>query len=90
MFDFQLFSRFRFSTRRKQPLTSLDIFTFCWTLFVYIKSRYSQINDDLINSYHLLVVCLDYCYSSVLSFDNYADIINSNFYGESGFLGGVL
>ncbi|KAJ6219347.1 hypothetical protein RDWZM_005159 [Blomia tropicalis] len=65
---------------RKQALTSIDIFTFCWTLFVYIKSKYSRISDDLVNSYHLLLVCIDYCFSSVLSMDNCHDIINSNFY----------
>lgn len=67
---------------RKQALTSIDIFTFCWTLFVYIKSKYSRISDDLVNSYHLLLVCIDYCFSSVLSMDNCHDIINSNFYGK--------
>ncbi|KPM11087.1 retinoblastoma-like protein 1-like protein [Sarcoptes scabiei] len=75
----------RFSPKNRkvyQPLNSLDVFTFCWTLFVYIKSRYSQIGDDLVNSYHLLVVCVDYCFTSVLSFDNYRDIINSEFYDE--------
>lgn len=63
-------------------MNSLDVFTFCWTLFVYIKSKYSQISDDLVNSYHLLLVCLDYCFYNVLSFDNYMDIINTNFYGN--------
>lgn len=67
---------------RKQPLNSMDIFTFCWTLFVFVKSRFSKIGDHLVNSYHLLLVCIDYCFSSVLSFDNYRDIVNTNFYGK--------
>lgn len=67
---------------RKQPLNSMDIFTFCWTLFVFVKSNFAKIGDDLVNSYHLLLVCIDYCFSSVLSFDNYRDIVNTNFYGK--------
>ncbi|XP_075676527.1 retinoblastoma-like protein 1 [Dermatophagoides pteronyssinus] len=67
---------------RKQPLNSMDIFTFCWTLFVFVKSRFSKIGDHLVNSYHLLLVCIDYCFSSVLSFDNYRDIVNTNFYDK--------
>lgn len=75
----------RFSSKnnrkmRKQPLTSMDVFTFCWTLFVFVKSRFSQISDDLLNSYHLLLVCIDYCFSSVLSFDTNLSIINTVFH----------
>lgn len=60
----------------------MDIFTFCWTLFVYIKSRYTRISDDLVNSYHLLFVCIDYCFSSLFNADNCSDLICKKFYGK--------
>lgn len=60
----------------------MDVFAFCWTLFVYVKSRYTRISDDLVNSYHLLFVCIDYCFSSLLNSDYYSDIIDPKFYGK--------
>ena len=78
-------SRFLIKNRKnikKQALTSLDLFHFCWTLFVFVKSRYDRIKNDLVNAYHLLLVCLDYCFASILNFDNALDIINSTFYGK--------
>lgn len=67
---------------RKQALNAHDVFTFCWSLFIYIKSHYVQISDDLVNSYHLLLVCIDYCFSAALSFDNFKEIINISFYSK--------
>ncbi len=68
---------------RKQSICSSDIFSFCWTLFVHIKSQFSQISDDLVNSYHLLLACIDYCYMNALLVENSKELLNPNFRGKS-------
>ena len=59
----------RVKTSRKQkrgPCTTTDIFDFCWTLFVQVKSEFSGISDDLVNSYHLLLSCIDYIHANAV------------------------
>ncbi len=67
---------------RKQSIYSSDIFSFCWTLFIHIKSHFSQISDDLVNSYHLLLACIDYCYMNALLVDNSKELLNPDFRGK--------
>ncbi|CAN8001317.1 unnamed protein product [Ixodes hexagonus] len=64
----------------KLPLcTSNDMFSFLWTLYVYIKGRFSQISSDLVNCYHLMLCCIDYGYCTALSAKR-TDLLNSAFY----------
>lgn len=71
------------SKNRKQKgralISSNDIFTFCWTLFIQVKSNFTDISADLVNSYHLLIACIDFCYNNVLFTDYAKEILNPNF-----------
>ncbi|XP_047669885.1 retinoblastoma-like protein 1 isoform X2 [Tachysurus fulvidraco] len=58
-----------------------DVFKFCWTLFVYTKGNFHMIGDDLVNSYHLLLCCLDLVYGNALLCNNKKDLINPHFKG---------
>lgn len=69
-------------SRVKQSVTSSDVFTFCWTLFIHVKANFSAISVDLVNSYHLLLTCIDFCYSNCLVVDNPKDLFNPFFSGE--------
>ena len=64
---------------KKLSLTSSEIFAFCWTLFIHVRSNYSAISDDLVNSYHLLLACIDFCYSNALVAENRRDLLNASF-----------
>ncbi|TSZ40536.1 Retinoblastoma-like protein 1 [Bagarius yarrelli] len=66
---------------RRFPCHTDDIFKFCWTLFVYTKGNFRMIGDDLVNSYHLLLCCLDLVYTNALLCANKKDLINPNFKG---------
>jgi hypothetical protein len=41
------------------------LFKFGWLLFVYIKENYVEIGHDLVNSFYLLICCLNLMYESV-------------------------
>ncbi|XP_072918384.1 retinoblastoma-like protein 1 isoform X2 [Hemitrygon akajei] len=74
----------RFQRSRKQrrlPCSVSDAFSFCWTLFVYIKGNFSMIGDDLVNSYHLLLCCLDLIFGNALLCPNRKDLLNPEFEG---------
>ncbi|NWH55975.1 RBL1 protein, partial [Geococcyx californianus] len=58
-----------------------DLFNFCWTLFVYTKGNFRMIGDDLVNSYHLLLCCLDLIFANVLLCPNRRDLLNPSFKG---------
>ncbi|KAG7207865.1 hypothetical protein KM043_009463 [Ampulex compressa] len=62
------------------PCTPARVFEFCWTLFICIKGAFPDISDDLVNSYHLLLVCCDLIYSNAL-LANRKDLLNPNFPG---------
>ncbi|KAL6260430.1 hypothetical protein P5V15_007956 [Pogonomyrmex californicus] len=62
------------------PCTSTRVFEFCWTLFICIKGAIHDISDDLVSSYHLLLVCCDLIYSNAL-LANRKDLLNPNFPG---------
>jgi len=69
---------------RAIPCTPARVFEFCWTLFICIKGAIPDISDDLVNSYHLLLVCCDLIYSNAL-LANRKDLLNPNFPGEYHF-----
>lgn len=58
-----------------------QLFDFCWTLFVCIKSGIPALSDDLVTSYHLLLDVCDLMYSNAL-LANRKDLLNLNFYGQ--------
>ncbi|XP_034950219.1 retinoblastoma-like protein 1 [Chelonus insularis] len=62
------------------PCTPSKVFEFCWTLFICVKSAFSDISDDLVNSYHLLIVCCDLVYANALV-ANRKDLLNPKFPG---------
>ena len=62
------------------PCTPARLFEFCWSLFICIKSGISTISDDLVNSYHLLLVVCDLMYSNAL-LANRKDLLNPDFPG---------
>ncbi|KAM3922755.1 retinoblastoma-like protein 1 isoform 1-T1 [Leptodactylus fuscus] len=65
--------------QRKLQCNVKDLFNFCWTLFVYTKGNFSLIGDDLVNSYHLLLCCLDLVYSHSLRCPHKDDLLNPSF-----------
>uniref|UniRef100_A0ACB8F659 Retinoblastoma-like protein 1 n=1 Tax=Sphaerodactylus townsendi TaxID=933632 RepID=A0ACB8F659_9SAUR len=67
--------------QRRVPCSIKDLFNFCWTLFVYTKGNFSMIGDDLVNSYHLLLSCLDLIFANVLRCPNKKELLNSSFKG---------
>ncbi|XP_052539710.1 retinoblastoma-like protein 1 isoform X2 [Tympanuchus pallidicinctus] len=58
-----------------------DLFNFCWTLFVYTKGNFRMIGDDLVNSYHLLLCCLDLVFANAILCPNRRDLLNPSFKG---------
>lgn len=51
------------------------MFDFGWALFVRVKADFPDISDDLVNSYHLLLCCVDYIYANAV-FSNRIDLLN--------------
>uniref|UniRef100_A0A671WKC9 Retinoblastoma-like protein 1 n=1 Tax=Sparus aurata TaxID=8175 RepID=A0A671WKC9_SPAAU len=68
---------------RRLPCHISDVFKFCWTLFVYTKGNFRMIGDDLVNSYHLLLCCLDLVFGNALLCANRKDLINPTFRGQT-------
>ncbi|NXE00139.1 RBL1 protein, partial [Chaetorhynchus papuensis] len=67
--------------QRRVPCSVNDLFNFCWTLFVYTKGNFRMIGDDLVNSYHLLLCCLDLIFANALLCPNRRDLLNPSFKG---------
>lgn len=66
--------------QRKLPCTVVDVFNFCWTMFVQVKGNFPAISDDLVNSYHLLLCNIDWFYTNALM-SGRKDLINPKFSG---------
>ena len=58
------------------------MFDFCWSLFVRVKADFPAISDDLVNSYHLLLSCVDYVYANAVLADR-SDLLNEKTFVES-------
>ncbi|XP_059476247.1 retinoblastoma-like protein 1 isoform X2 [Neocloeon triangulifer] len=65
---------------KNAPCTPAQVFDFTWTLFVSSKSEIPDILDDLVNSYHLLLVCLNFVFGNSILADR-RDLINPQFMG---------
>ena len=49
---------------------------------MYIHAgKYPAIADDLVNSHHLLLCCVDTLYTAVVSLGNRQDLLNDTFIG---------
>ncbi|RNA25748.1 Retinoblastoma 1, partial [Brachionus plicatilis] len=46
-------------------VNSKHFFTFGWLLFINIKNQFPHISNDLVNSYHLLICCINYLYQRI-------------------------
>ncbi|XP_069112560.1 retinoblastoma-like protein 1 isoform X2 [Argopecten irradians] len=66
--------------QRRLPCSSTDVFNFCWTMFVQVKGNFPAISDDLVNSYHLLLACIDWFYANAL-LGGRKDLLNPEFAG---------
>ncbi|CAB3999055.1 retinoblastoma 1, partial [Paramuricea clavata] len=64
---------------RKIPCSVLEIYKLCWTLYVLAKGSFPAISDDLVNSYHLLLSCLDLFYSNAMVTRHTKDMVNPEF-----------
>lgn len=69
------------SARLNYEVTTADIYYFCWILYINIKATRCAISEDLVNSYHLLLACIDFCYSNALVSKFANDVLNPNFEG---------
>ena len=65
---------------RKLPCTAKDVYDFCWAFFVRVKTNFSQIHEELVSCFHLLLACLDYIYGNALV-ANRQDLFNPTFSG---------
>ncbi|XP_054719521.1 retinoblastoma-like protein 1 [Uloborus diversus] len=66
--------------QRRLPCTSSEVFSFCWTLFIRVKGNFPAISEDLVNSFHLLLCCVDFMYSNALLAER-KDLLNPDFIG---------
>lgn len=69
------------SARLNYEVTTADIYYFCWVLYINIKATRPAISEDLVNSYHLLLACIDFCYSNALVSKFAHDVLNPQFKG---------
>ena len=67
---------------RKPPCLPGEVFEFTWGLFIRVKALCPDISDDLVNSYHLLLSCVDHIYACAYM-DNRVDLLNEKFQGVS-------
>ena len=64
--------------QKRPPCSPGEVFDFCWTLFIRVKGHFPAISDDLVNSYHLLLSCVDYVHSQAWVEDR-TDLLNPVF-----------
>lgn len=69
------------NARLNYEVTSTDIYSFCWRLYINIKASQKTISEDLVSSYHLLLACIDYCYANALVSKCAHNVLNPNFKG---------
>lgn len=73
-------SRTNKARARKKPACSVnDLFNFSWTLYVRAKGNFPTICDDLVNSFHLLLCCVDLMFLNSLVSKVRRDLLNPTF-----------
>lgn len=55
-----------------------------WRDLLSLKGNFRMIGDDLVNSYHLLLCCLDLIFANALLCPNRRDLLNPSFKGMVG------
>lgn len=55
-------------------------------LFFSCKGNFRMIGDDLVNSYHLLLCCLDLIFANAIMCPNRQELLNPSFKGETLFI----
>lgn len=73
-----------FGFYRKPPCTPGEVFEFCWGLFIRVKALCPDISNDLVNSYHLLIACVDHIYACAFMAER-QDLMNPDFQGKTEF-----
>merc|ERR1712141_215209 len=71
---------------KKPPCTPGEVFDFCWNLFIRVKALCPDISDDLVNSYHLLLSCVDHIYACAYKSER-SDLLNEKFQGMAQTIG---
>ncbi|RUS76009.1 hypothetical protein EGW08_016214 [Elysia chlorotica] len=66
--------------QRRSPCTTQEVFNFAWTLFIQVKGNFPAISDDLVNSYHLLLCCIDWIFANAL-LGGRKDLLKKDFEG---------
>ncbi|EDV21648.1 uncharacterized protein TRIADDRAFT_59859 [Trichoplax adhaerens] len=61
--------------RHSKICTYQQVFSYCWSLYLLIKGKYPDIRTDLVNSYHLLLCCIDLIYANIVV-ANRRDLLN--------------
>lgn len=69
------------SARLNYEITTADIYYFCWVLYINTKATRPTTSEDLVDSYHLLLACIDFCYSNALVTKFAHDVLNPKFEG---------
>lgn len=58
-----------------------------WVLCLFsYKGNFRMIGDDLVNSYHLLLCCLDLIFANAIICPNRGDLLNPSFKGKTLFI----
>ncbi|XP_017779685.1 PREDICTED: retinoblastoma-like protein 2 [Nicrophorus vespilloides] len=67
--------------KQKAPLcTPLKIFEFTWLLFITVKGKHKQCNNDLVKSLHFILACCDLAFKNAFLSDR-RDLLNPAFEG---------
>jgi len=67
--------------KKKSLIGTNEIFTFCWMIYISAKAHYPDISDDLVNSYHLMLCCLDLIFGNIASAKQLKSSISQEFQG---------
>lgn len=68
--------------RKYMLCTPQNLYTFCWYLFICVKSDYPENTVDLVTSIHMLFCCLDLVYANAIA-SKRTDLVNTKFEGVS-------
>ncbi len=66
---------------RKPPCTPGELFDFCWGLFVYVKTAFPAFSYETVQSYYLMLSCMDYVYGNAVT-SGRNDLLNESFIQE--------
>ena len=81
------------SERDSHLCSPLELYEFLWLFFLFVRSRFVAVPEDLVNSYHLLLCILDHIYACVYV-SRRIDLLNPTFEGSlrpiTVYFGGLL